>query len=182
MFDIYNEEDSLKFLCNVNGLIKSLNEIIMDYWWRFPKTWTYNTSNVSINDYQIIEGVALMREDTYQLVEEVDEDWIGRVGHTNDMCIGYDGPQFVIVWIHPSKHLFGVLYIKYDEGTGEIVYDDDTCTILCTISFVIQRTGGLAHAIYVQEGFNRGGYWGRPGNVISQDGNGRFLIDHRIWA
>ena len=164
MFDICNEDASFKFLCDECPLLQNVVDIIMDYWWRFPKT--MDLKHVYL--HQNIKYVPVEQQ-TEEIdppgLDLADESLVGQLGCTLALPHNEYGPQFLIVWIHPSLLLVGVLYVELPNLEGHIKFKNNQVSIVATNNFCAERDGGFSHLTYLLKEYPSFAYAPR-GNVV----------------
>lgn len=172
-------------------LLNPIVDIIMDFWFRFPNQVdlaivTFHSSVMFSGEYQVEE------------LETANESMVGRIGTTTHAMHNEDGPQFLIVWIHPSNMLLGVVYLNeiylnkvyYNnaaewnsllhltkvEGVASLVCNNKV-KIVATNKFVAERCGGFEFITRIQSDINPHIGAFPCGNLVAyRKDNGAFYI------
>ena len=95
-------------------LIPPLTNLAFDYYWYHPPRSLSQLPFDKMNDLDALldeEDRLCGNANEDECYEFVTPAHIGRIGYTFWLCAGAAGPPFVIVWVHPSGKMFGVVNI-----------------------------------------------------------------------
>ena len=125
----------LNILSTTTALPAPLAQMVLDYAWHHPPR--YSTFPLQHIRCGIFPRGA---DEDGRFVESVTFDDIGCLGYEYHWGCGEWSPLFVIVWVHPSQQMFGVVYFSIARRIDGLTERDIVAEAMANRNFVIEVT------------------------------------------
>lgn len=123
------EINNIKLAIKINGIFN----IVVDYYWHYPSQFiSFPIKDIECDHFLIENGIDIKDvnikddEDNYEIITNLTEKDIGRIGYTINPVASEASYHFMIVWIHYTGAVFGVVllnnfFILKDQKVVEVL-------------------------------------------------------------